>query len=115
MRPWHGVWPAHVPHSLDYPVAPAWWLLERHVARFGERVALRELDHATLAAGRTLTYAALFRGVRGVAAGLRARGVAPGARVALVLPNSAALVIGYYATWYAGATAVPVNAGAREG
>ena len=22
MKPWHGAWPAHVPHSLDYPVAP---------------------------------------------------------------------------------------------
>jgi len=113
VKPWHGAWPAHVPHSLDYPAAPAWWLLERNVARFGERVALRELDHETLAVGRTLTYAALFRAVRGVAAGLRARGVAPGARVALVLPNSAALVIGYYATWYAGGAAVPVNAAAR--
>jgi long-chain acyl-CoA synthetase len=112
-RPWHRLWPAHVPHSLDYPDVPAWWLLERSIARFGQRVALRELDHATLAPGRTLTYATLFRAVRGVAAGLRARGVAPGGRVALVLPNSAALVIGYYASWYAGAAAVPVNAGAR--
>jgi long-chain acyl-CoA synthetase len=114
-KPWHGVWPAHVPHSLSYPDAPAWWLLERHVARFGERVALRELDHETLAERRTLTYAALFRAVRGVAAGLQARGVGPGARVALVLPNSAALVLGYHATWYAGGAAVPVNAAAREG
>jgi long-chain acyl-CoA synthetase len=113
-RAWHGVWPAHVPRSLAYPDAPAWALLERNVARFGERVAVRELDHATLAEGRVLTYAALWRAVRGVAAGLRAHGVAPGTRVALVLPNSAALVLGYYATWYAGATATPVNAGARE-
>ncbi|HTO13588.1 MAG TPA: long-chain fatty acid--CoA ligase [Candidatus Binatia bacterium] len=115
MKPWHGVWPAHVPHSLAYPDAPAWWLLERNVARFGGRVAVRELDHETLAERRTLTYAALFRAVRGVATGLRARGVAAGARVALVLPNGADLVIGYYAAWYAGATAVPVNAAAREG
>jgi long-chain acyl-CoA synthetase len=115
MRPWHGVWPAHVPHSLDYPDAPAWWLLERNVARFGERVALREIDHDTLDERRTLTYAALFRAVRGVAAGLRALGLVPGARAALVLPNGADLVIGYYATWYAGGTAVPVNAAAREG
>jgi long-chain acyl-CoA synthetase len=113
-RPWHGVWPAHVPRTIAYPDAPAWWLLERNVARFGGRVALRELNHASLAERRALTYEELWRGVRGVAAGLRARGVAPGARVALVLPNSVALVLGYYATWYAGATAVPVNAAARE-
>lgn len=115
MKAWHGVWPAHVPHSIAYPDAPAWWLLERHVARFGDRVALRELDHDTLAEGRVLTYASLWRSVRGVAAGLAARGVAPGGRVALVLPNCADLVVGYYASWYAGATAVPVNAAAREG
>ena len=113
-KPWHAVWPSHVPHSIRYPDAPAWWLLEHNVARFGERVALRELDHETLAERRTLTYEALFRAARGIAAGLRARGVAPGARVGLVVPNSAALVLGYYAIWYAGATAVPVNAAARE-
>jgi long-chain acyl-CoA synthetase len=115
VKPWHGVWPAHVPHSLAYPDAPAWSLLERQVARFGARVAVREVDHDTLAEGRVLTYAELWRAVGGVAAGLRALGVAPGARVALVLPNSADLVIGYYAAWHAGATAVPVNAAAREG
>jgi long-chain acyl-CoA synthetase len=114
-KPWHGVWPAHVPHSIAYPDAPAWTLLERHVARFGERVALREVDHDTLAEGRVLTYAGLWRAVRGVAAGIRALGVVPGARVGLVLPNSADLVVGYYAAWHAGATAVPVNAAAREG
>jgi long-chain acyl-CoA synthetase len=115
VKPWHGVWPAHVPHSIAYSDAPAWWLLERNVARFGARVALRELDHESLTERRALTYEELFRAVRGVAAGLRARGVAPGARVALVLPNSVALVLGYYSAWYAGAAAVPVNAGAREG
>jgi long-chain acyl-CoA synthetase len=114
-KPWHAAWPAHVPRSIAYPDAPAWWLLERSVARFSDRVALRELDPLTAAEGRTLTYAALFAAVRGVAAGLRARGVTPGARVALALPNSAALVIGYHAIWYAGATAVPVNASARGG
>jgi len=113
VKPWYGVWPAHVPHSLIYPDAPAWWLLERNVARFGARVAVCELDHDTLAEGRVLTYAALWRAVRGVAAGLRSHGVAPGTRVALVLPNCADLVVGFYAAWYAGATAAPVNAGAR--
>jgi long-chain acyl-CoA synthetase len=114
VRPWHRAWPAHVPHSLDYPRIPVWALLERSVERFPDRLAVRELDHATLAEGRTLTYEALFRAIRGVAGGLRARDITSGARVAMVLPNSAALVIAYYATWYAGAVAVPVNAAARE-
>ncbi len=113
-RPWHGVWPAHLPRSLDYPRVPAWWLLERNVARFGARVALRELDHETLMERRVLTYEALYRAVRGAAAGLRQAGVTAGTRVGFCLPNSAALIIGYYATWYAGGVVVPVNPGARE-
>jgi len=113
-RPWHGVWPAHLPLSLPYPCEPAWWLLERNVARFADRVAVRELDHETLAEGRRLTYAALFRAARGAATGLARRGVGAGARVAFCLPNSADLIIAYYATWIAGGVAVPVNPGARE-
>ena len=55
-RPWHRVWPAHVPRSLDYPHEPAWRLLERNLPRFAHRVALQEIDHESLAAGRSLTY-----------------------------------------------------------
>jgi long-chain acyl-CoA synthetase len=114
-RPWHRVWPAHVGHTLSYPRVPAWWLLERNVARFSGRTALRELDAGTLAEGRSLTYEALWRAVRGVATGLAARGVAGGARVGLCLPNGADLVTGYYATWLAGGVVVPANPAAREG
>ncbi|MBI4636995.1 MAG: long-chain fatty acid--CoA ligase [Candidatus Rokubacteria bacterium] len=114
-RPWHRFWPAHVPTSLAYPAAPAWWLLERSVARFGNRVAVRELDPATLAEGRTLTYRALFRAAQGVATGLRERGVSAGTRVGFSLPNSSELIVAYYATWLAGGVAVPANPTARAG
>ncbi len=114
VRPWHRVWPAHVGTSLHYPEAPAWWLLERSAERFADRVAIRELDHATLAERRTLTYGALSHAVAGVAAGFHDLGVSPGTRVALCLPNSAALIIGYYATWRAGGVAVPANPAAPE-
>ncbi|MGH7392242.1 MAG: long-chain-fatty-acid--CoA ligase [Candidatus Rokuibacteriota bacterium] len=93
---------------------PAWWLLERNVARFGAHVALRELDHDTLAERRVLTYEALWRAARGTASGLRARGVGPGDRVGYCLPNGADLVTGYYATWAAGGAVVPANPLARE-
>jgi long-chain acyl-CoA synthetase len=56
-----------------------------------------------------LTYEALARAVRGAAAGLAGLGAGPGARVALCLPNGAGLVVGYYATWWAGGTVVPIN------
>jgi len=113
-RPWHAIWPARVPRLLDYPRVPAWWLLERNVARFGSRVAVRELCPETLAEGRTLSYEGLFRAARGVAAGLRARGVGSGDRVAFCLPNSAELVIGYYASWLAGGAVTPANPLAHE-
>lgn len=114
-RPWHGAWPAHLPASLDYPAVPAWWILERNLARLADRTALREVHPETLAEGRALTYAQLFRAAGGVAAGLGRAGVGPGDRVALVLPNSAELIIGFHAAWLAGATVVPANPAAREG
>jgi long-chain acyl-CoA synthetase len=113
-RPWHAVWPAHVPRSFEYPRVPGWWLLEQNVPRFGSRLAILELDHETLAERRALTYEALWRAVRGVAAGLRGRGAGRGSHVGFCLPNSAALIVGYYATWYAGGVVVPVNPASRE-
>jgi long-chain acyl-CoA synthetase len=113
-RPWHRAWPAHVARSLDYPDVPAWWLLERNLPRFADRVAVREVDHETLAEGRVLTYEQLVRAARGIASGLRSAGVGPDTRVGYCLPNSAALILGYYATWWAGGTVVPANPAARD-
>ena len=114
-RRWHEVWPAHVPPSIEYPRVPAWCLLEQNLPRFGPRVAIREIDHETRAEGRTLTYDDLWRAVRGASAGLQARGVKRGSHVAVCLPNSAALIIAYYATWHAGGVVVPMNPASRQG
>src|SRR5262245_10990796 len=114
-RPWHACWPVHMPRSIDYPRAPAWWLLERNVAQWGSRVAVRDLDHASMAERRSLTYDGLFRAVRGIASGLGSLGVSGGARVGFCLPNSAELIAGYYAAWYAGGDVVPANPSAGEG
>jgi long-chain acyl-CoA synthetase len=103
-----------MPRSFEYPRVPAWWLLEQNVPRFGARLAIRELDHETLAERSVLTYEALWRAVRGVATGLRGRGMGRGGHVAFCLRNSAALIAGYYATWYAGGVVVPVNPASRE-
>jgi long-chain acyl-CoA synthetase len=111
-RPWHAAWPPHVPRSLDYPRQPAWWLLVRNVDRFADRVALRELDPASLDERRAVTYGQLARAVEGTAAGLAELGVDHGTRVGFCLPNGLALVTGFYATWWAGGVVVPVNPGA---
>jgi long-chain acyl-CoA synthetase len=114
-RPWHGVWPAHVPRSIAYPSVPAWWLLERNLPGFARRVAIRELEHDTLNERRCLTYEELWRAVRGVASGLRRYGTGAGLRVGLCLPNGVELIIGYYAAWYAGGVVVPANPGSPAG
>jgi long-chain acyl-CoA synthetase len=108
-RPWFKVWPPHLPHALDYPLAPAWWILERNLDRHPERIAIRYLDHDTLAERETLTYAALATRARALAAGLQRLGIGRGARVALCLPNSPALITSFYGTWLAGAAVVPIN------
>ena len=52
--------------------------------------------------------------VRRVAGGLRARGVRRGDAVAWRLPNSTDAVVLYWATWWLGATAVPMHAQLTE-
>jgi long-chain acyl-CoA synthetase len=113
-RAWHAAWPSTVPLSISYPHVPAWWLLDRSAASFPRRAAICELVDGTGGEARTTTYEALYRAARGAAAGLRALGVNRGTRVAVVLPNSRALIIGYFATWLAGGVTVPANPAARE-
>jgi 1-acyl-sn-glycerol-3-phosphate acyltransferase len=55
-----------------------------------------------------ITYAALDREARTVAAGLIARGLAPGDRVAIMLPTEAAFFAAFFGTLYAGGVPVPI-------
>lgn len=98
---------------MQYPVASAWSILDGAAARFPNRVAVRDLDHETVTERRSLTYGELLRAAAGVATGFRTSGVDCGARVGLCLPNGSDLIVGYYATWCAGAVAVPANPHAR--
>jgi long-chain acyl-CoA synthetase len=113
-RPWFGAWPDHLPRALDYPAVPSWWLLERNLERYPDRVALRYLDQDTAAEVTSLTYAELMCRARALAAGLRRLGIGRGARVAVCLPNSPELIVGFYGTWLAGATVVSLNPTVKE-
>ena len=108
-RPWHGAWPAHLPFSLAYPDVPVWWLLERNLPRYADRVAVRYLDNVSLAEREVLTYADLAGRARSVAAGLQRLGVRKGERIATFLPNCPQLIISYYGIWRAGGVPVPCN------
>jgi long-chain acyl-CoA synthetase len=91
------------------PVGPAWWILERSLDRYPDRVALRYLDHDTLLERESGTYAELATRARSLAAGLQRLGIGRGARVTLCLPNSPALITSFYGVWLVGATVVPIN------
>jgi long-chain acyl-CoA synthetase len=108
-KPWFTAWPSHLPHALNSPPASAWWILERNLDKYAERVAIRYLDHDTLVEREAVTYAELAARARALAVGLQRLGIGRGARVALCLPNSPALIIGFYGIWRAGATVVPIN------
>src|SRR3954451_7872903 len=64
---------------------------------------------AVVCGDQRLTYAELLERVERLAHGLAASGLEPGDAVALVLPNSPALVVGFLAVTGLGAVAVPLN------
>ena len=113
-RPWHAVWPAHVPFSIDYPREPASWILERNLSRHAERTAIRYFDHQNGTELVRLSYAELHCTAGALAVGLQRIGVRGGDRVALFLPNSPELIAGYYGIWMAGGVAVPCNPLCKE-
>jgi long-chain acyl-CoA synthetase len=76
-------------------------------ARAPDKTALIAPDEA--GGYRALSYAALDRAVRGLAATLGRRGLRRGARVALIGGNSAEYLTAYLAVMRAGLVAVPIN------
>ncbi len=92
---------------------PTWE--ERTLGRALDDVAAAHPDRPfVIAEDRACTYAELADWSRRVARGLVAAGVQPGDRVALVLPNSAALVAAIFGIARAGAVAVPLNPRLRD-
>lgn len=101
-RPWLKRYPASVNWAAELGVRPLPELLDRAVARFGDRPCLDFLD-------RRLSYREVAWQVDCMAAGLQRIGLGRGHRVGLFLPNSPAFVIAYYAVLKAGATVVNFN------
>ena len=64
---------------------------------------------ALLWQGRSIRYAELRDAALHMAAELRSRGVREGDVVTLLLPNAPAFVVAYFACWYVGAVANPLN------
>jgi long-chain acyl-CoA synthetase len=93
-------WEQHYPADLDWflPIEPLTVpaLLDRSVARFGDKIAVEYK-------GRRISFAELGDAVHGVAAGFLLRGIGPGSTVALYLPNTPWHTVCLFAALKAGA------------
>jgi len=98
-RPWLENYEQGVPYTVSVPNIPLYHLLRSAVRRFPTRPAI-------FFEGARLSYRKLNRETNRFANALLSLGVAKGARVVLLLPNVPQMVIGFYGTMKAGATAV---------
>lgn len=101
-RPWLKHYDVGVPYTLAYPSQPLFRFLDTAARRYPRNRAIVFYDHA-------LAYRDLNRSVDRFANALLALGVKKGDRVALLLPNSPQMVIGYYGAMKAGAIVVSMN------
>ena len=98
-RPWLENYQNGVPYTVGIPNIPLHHLLRSAVRRFPTRPAI-------FFEGSRLTYRRLNHEANRFANGLIALGVGKGARVVLLMPNVPQMVIAFYGTMKAGATAV---------
>ncbi len=98
-RPWLENYEQGVPYTVSVPNIPLHHLLRSAVRRFPNHPAI-------FFEGSKLSYRRLNHEVNRFANALLALGVGKGARVVLLLPNTPQMVIGFYGTMKAGATAV---------
>ena len=98
-RPWLAHYEKGVPYTVGIPHIPLHHLLRSAVRRFPNRAAIHF-------EGAQLSYRRLNHEANRFANVLLGLGVGKGARVALLLPNVPQMVVGFYGTLKAGATAV---------
>ncbi len=109
-RPWFRYWPEHLPHGLQYPDVPAWWIMERNMDSFSQKEAVVFIDYESMEEIVRISYQELWNSALSLARALSRMGISKGKKVATVLPNSPAQIICYYGIWLSGATVVPINA-----
>jgi long-chain acyl-CoA synthetase len=105
-RPWFRFYEEGVPRALDVPDVTLPEALDRTVARFPGKVAIRFFLDPRLPVP-TLTWAALREQSLRFATALFQLGVRKGDRVAIMLPNCPELVVAFYGALRIGA--IPVN------
>ena len=98
-RPWLENYEEGVPYTVGVPNIPLHHLLRSAVRRFPTRPAI-------FFEGSRISYRRLNHEANRFANALLSLGVGKGARVVLLMPNLPQMVIGFYGTMKAGATAV---------
>jgi long-chain acyl-CoA synthetase len=102
-RPWHRFYPPHVPREIAIDERETLiTLVEEAFTKYAERVAAS-------CQGEQLTFAELAKLSSGFAGFLRQAGLEPGDRVALMMPNSLAFLVGMLGTLRADIVVVTVN------
>lgn len=110
-RPWTKNYDPGIPKTIDYPEIPIHQLLRDTTQKTPDRVALISpavvpvLGHQAL----MMTFRELDAASDALAAGLAAMGLKKGDRVAIVLPNSIAFAISYFAILKAGGVVAATN------
>lgn len=102
MKLWEGLYPAGLQWDTPIPTTTLPEMLDRAVQQYGPRPAI---DFR----GRTVSYAELGARVDRAAAGLLARGMQPGQPMALLLPNTPAHPISFFAILKAGGRVVHLS------
>lgn len=102
IEPWQAHYPKDVDHSVSFPVAPFYALLDQSVIAYAKRPLIDFL-------GKEYTYGEIGAIVDRVAAGLQRQGVGPGVRIGLFLPNCPYYTIFFFAILKAGGTVVNFN------
>lgn len=111
-RPWTKLYDPDVPATLEpYPPVPLHQFLRDSARKAPNSIALITPAKVPLAGylSRTMTYAELDSLSDALAVGLVELGLKKGDRVAVILPNSAAMAISYFGILKAGGTVAATN------
>ncbi|QPC80953.1 AMP-binding protein [Phototrophicus methaneseepsis] len=110
-KPWVNNYDDGVPSTLTYPDQPLHTFLTETAKRVPNRTALVTNAKVPLFGrlSNEMTYAELERASNAMAAALVDMGLKKGDRVAIVMPNTAAFVISFYAIFKAGGVVAATN------
>jgi len=110
-RPWLKHYNKATPATLEYPEHPVHEFLRQTARRIPDHTALITSAHLPLFGRKasTMTYAELDRLSDALAVGLVDLGLKKGSRVALLMPNTPAFIISYYAVLKAGGVVSATN------